>query len=66
VCKVRGITFNYNAPKIVTFDVITYMILRGNTGDEISVLNVHTDKETKSKRLVRGIVSIVRKPKVKV
>jgi len=29
VCKVRGITFNYIASKLVNFDVIRDMILRG-------------------------------------
>jgi len=36
VCKVSGITLNYNASKLVNFDVIREMILRGNKGDALS------------------------------
>jgi len=34
VRKVRGITLNYNASKMVNFEVIRDMILRGNKGNE--------------------------------
>jgi len=50
VCKVRDITLNYTALKMVNFDVIRDMILKGNKGDEPSVINVHTDKKIERKR----------------
>ena len=50
VCKVRGITLNYSALKLVNFDVIRDMILKGNTGDEPPVINVHTQNKIKRKR----------------
>jgi len=37
VCKIKDITLNYNALKLVNFEVIRDMILRGNTGDEPTV-----------------------------
>jgi len=40
VCKVRGITLNYNAKQLVNFDVINSMIL--GTGEP--TVNVHTEK----------------------
>ena len=42
MCKVKGITLNYNASKMVNFEVIRDMNLIGNKGDELSGLNVHT------------------------
>jgi len=49
VCKVRGITLNYNASKLVNFERIKDMILR--SGDEPqTVVNVHTEKKIKRKR----------------
>jgi len=50
VCKVRRITLNYNASKMVNFDVIRDMILEGNRGDETSVVNVHIEHKIKRKR----------------
>jgi len=35
VCKVKSIALNYSASKMVNFDVIWDMILRGKTGDEL-------------------------------
>jgi hypothetical protein len=45
VCKVRGITLNYNASKLVNFDVIRKMILNGARSRD--VMTVHTDKKMK-------------------
>ena len=44
VCKVRGITVNYSASKLVHFDVIRDMILKG---DEPPVINVQTEYKIK-------------------
>jgi hypothetical protein len=55
VCKVRGITLNYNASKLVNFDVIRKMVLNGGPRD---VVTVYTDKKIKRKRKGGG-VSIV-------
>ena len=60
VCKVRGITLNYNASRLVNFDVIRDMIL----GEERTV-KVHSDHKIKRKRKSGGgggIVSIVTEP----
>jgi hypothetical protein len=46
VCKVRGITLNYQASRLVNFDVIRRMIMRG----EPATVTVHTDKKIKRKR----------------
>jgi hypothetical protein len=56
VCKVRGITLNYNASKLVNFDVIRKMVLNGGPRD---VVTVHTDRKIKRKRKGGGGVSIV-------
>jgi len=64
VCKVRGIYLNYNASGMVNFEVIRDMILRGNKGDELIVVNVHTEKKIKRNR--KGeIISIVTEPEDK-
>jgi len=44
VCKVRGITLNYNASQLVTFEAIKDMIL-GKT--ETEQVTVHTEKKIK-------------------
>jgi hypothetical protein len=62
VCKVRGITLNYNASKLVNFDVIRKMVLKGGPRD---VVIVHTDKIIKRKRKDGGGVSIVTEPEEK-
>ena len=64
VCKVRGITLNYNASKLVNFESIRDMILR--TGD--AVVNVHTERKIKRKRMGRGggPVAIVTEPEDKI
>jgi len=46
VCKVRGITLNYTAMRIVNFDVIREMILKGTP----ETVTVHTAKKIKRKR----------------
>ena len=40
---------HYNASKMINFEVIMYMILRGNKGDEATVVNVHIEKKLKRK-----------------
>jgi hypothetical protein len=47
VCKVRGITLNYNASKFVNFDVIREMVLNGRGTRD--VVTVHTNKKIKRK-----------------
>jgi len=62
VCKVRGITLNYNASKLVKFESIRDMILR--TGDD--VVNVHTERKIKRKTTGGGgLVAIVTEPEDK-
>jgi hypothetical protein len=46
VCKVRGITLNYHASRLVNFDVIRRMILRG----EPDIVTVRTENKIKRKR----------------
>jgi len=46
VCKVRGITLNYNTSKMVHFDVIGGMIL----GDEPPLVNVHIENKINRRR----------------
>ena len=64
VCKVRGITLNYNASKLVNFESIRDMILR--TGDD--VLHVHTERMIRRKRMGGGggLVAIVTEPEDKI
>jgi len=57
VCKVSGITLNYSASKLVNFNVIRDMILKG---DELPIRNEHTQNKIKRKRKgAGGTVSIV-------
>ena len=58
VCKVRGITLNYNAKQLVNFDVIRYIIL--GTGEP--TVTVHTEKNIKRKRNGGRTVAIVTEP----
>ena len=53
ISKVTGIKVYYNASNLVNIVVIRDIILRG-TGDEPTVLNVHTEKKIKSKRKGEG------------
>jgi len=58
VCKMRGISLNYNASKLVNFERIKDMILR--SGDEPQTIgNVHKKKKIKRKRKGAVLVSIV-------
>ena len=52
LCKVRGITLNYHASKLVNFKVIKAMIL----GHGESVVNVHTEHKIKRMRRAGGVV----------
>jgi hypothetical protein len=62
VCKLRGFTVNYNASRLVNFDVIKNMTLNGGHGDTVTV---HTDKKIKRKK--RGkVVANVTEPEEKV
>jgi len=44
VCKVRGISLNYSASKLVNFENIRDMILRAGDDEPPTVVNVHTEK----------------------
>ena len=60
VCKVRGITVNYNASQLVNFGVIKDMILRKPETEQVTV---HTEKKIKRKRKAGGgVVSIITEP----
>jgi hypothetical protein len=56
VCKVLGITLNYHASRLVNFDVIRRMILRG----EPDIVTVRTEKKIKRKR--KGGVTLITEP----
>jgi hypothetical protein len=59
VCKVRDITLSYHAPRLVNFDVIISMIMRG----EPDILTVRTEKKIKRKR--KGGVALITEPEEK-
>jgi len=59
LCKVRGITLNYHASKLVNFEVIRAMIL----GQGEPIVNVHT--VFKIKRRASGIAATVTEPENK-
>ena len=61
MCKVRGITLNYSASRLINFDVIKGMILRG---DETEKVKVHTERKIKRKR-AGGRMYIVTEPEDK-
>ena len=62
VCKVRGITLNYNASRLVNFDVIKDIILKQGP-----VVTVHTEHKIKRKRKSgKGTVSIITEPEDKI
>jgi hypothetical protein len=46
VCKVRGITLNYGASRLVNFDALRDLILGGNDSDRVTI---HTEHKIKSK-----------------
>ena len=62
VCKVRGITLNYNASQLVNFEVIKDMILNREPDH---IVNVHTENKIKRKRKIGGAVSILTEPEDK-
>ena len=63
VCKVEGITLNYNASQLVYFDVIKDMIWNRQPSH---TMTVHTEHKIKRKRNLReGIVSIITEPEDK-
>jgi len=69
VCKVRGITLNYNASKLVNFERLNDMILKSGdeTPPETVIINVHTEKKIKRRRkVVGGLVSIITEPEDKI
>jgi len=68
VCNVRGVTLNYNASKLVTFERMKDMILKsGDEPAETVIINVHTEKKIKRKRMVvGGLASIVTEPEDKI
>jgi len=59
VCKVRGITLNYNASQLVNFDGIKGLVLNRPANNTVTV---HKNKMMKFKRGVRACVSIVTEP----
>jgi hypothetical protein len=61
VCNVRGITLNYRAFKLVNFDVIRDIILRGAETDR---LIVHTEDKIMRKR-AGGRIDIITEPEDK-
>ena len=63
VCKVRGITLNYNALQLVNLETIIDLVLNGRSN---STVTVHTDKKTKRKRIYGACVSIVKEPENKI
>ena len=62
LCKVRGITLNYNASRLVNFDVIKDIIMKQGP-----VVTVHTEHKIKRKRKSgQGSVSIITEPEDKI
>jgi len=61
VCKVRGITLNYHALKLVNFEVIKAMIL----GQGESVVNLHTEHKIKRNRRAGVVVDLETEPENK-
>ena len=63
VCKIRGITLNYNASQLVNFDTIKEIILKG---DEEETVTVHTEKKIKRKRGRGESVGLISLPNPKI
>ena len=61
ICKIKGITLNYNASQLVNFEVIRDIILK-----EGPVVTVHNAKKIKRKRKGGGVVSIITEPEDKI
>jgi len=51
---------------MITFEAIRDMVLRGNNGDEPTVVTVHTEERIKRMRKGGGTVSIVTEPDDKI
>ena len=63
MCKVRGITLNYNASQLVNFYVIKNTILEKSEGERVTV---QTEKKIKRKKKAGGgVVSIITEPEEK-
>ena len=64
ICKVRGITLNYNASQLVNFETIREMILKA---DEKETIVVYTQSKIKRKRGKDGDgrVNIISEPEDK-
>ena len=60
VCKVGGITLNYTASQLVTFEDIRDMIFNRESD---SFMTVHTEHKIKRKGKGGGVVLIITKPK---
>ena len=56
VCKVRGITLNYNAPQVMNFNTIKNLVLNKPAN---STVRVHTSNNIKRKMGEGACVSIV-------
>jgi hypothetical protein len=61
VCKVRGITLNYSASRLLNFDVMRDMILGGTDSDRVTV---HTEHKIKRKG-AGGRMDIITEPEDK-
>ena len=58
VVKVRGITPNYKASRLVNFLIITFMTLAG-MGEPPTTVTVHTERKIRSKSKGGGLVTII-------
>ena len=56
--KIRGITLNYHASKLMNYEVIKAMIL----GQGESVAYVHTEHNIKRKKKAGGVLDLVTQP----
>jgi hypothetical protein len=67
VCKFRGITLNYSASHLVSFEVIREMILEPKTPHGIGdTVTVHTEKKIKRRRDGNGCpIQIISEPEDK-
>ena len=62
-CKVKGITLNYTASRLVNFDIIRDIILNREPD---YVVTVHTKHKIKRKRKLEDAVSVVTEPEDKI
>ena len=63
VYKVRGITLNYKASKLVNFETIKDLVLNGRSNSTVAV---HNDKKTKRKIIDCACLLIVTEPEDKI